>query len=97
MAAVSLLCRSLRLHLSFALFRRHDPSLFASSPLAASPVPSIPLGHGKTPRWSLLSLPFFASSNNISADDNLMRLIDSEIHCAQKWDTHNVCPNFTWE
>lgn len=71
MVVVSLLCRSLRLHLSFALFHRHGRSLFTSSPLAASPVPSIPLGHGKIPRWSLLSLRF--ASSNISADDNHKR------------------------
>ncbi|RWV78602.1 hypothetical protein BHE74_00058929 [Ensete ventricosum] len=110
MSAVSLLRRSLRLrlhphlHLSPALFRRHGRSLFTSSLLAASSDLSLSPSHGAIPRGlrlphSLL-FPRFASSN-VSGDENLKRVIDSEIQCAHESETHgrevDVPENFPFE
>ncbi|CAL9780383.1 unnamed protein product [Musa acuminata subsp. burmannicoides] len=104
MTAVSLLRRSLRLHLSPALFRRHGRSLFTSSPLAASSALALSPSHGAIPRGlrppSSPLFPRFASSN-ISGDENLKRVIDSEIQCARELDNHgqevDVPENFPFE
>ncbi|XP_008796210.1 uncharacterized protein At2g39795, mitochondrial-like [Phoenix dactylifera] len=87
--ASSLLCRTLRLSRSSSRFFGHCQPLFysslassrSSSPLIRSVVPQIL----RNPP-SLLSFRF--ASSKVSADENLKRVLDSEINCVLQSNTH---------
>ncbi|CAL9045835.1 uncharacterized protein At2g39795, mitochondrial [Musa acuminata AAA Group] len=89
--AASLLRRSLRVPISSAPFlRRGRPPWITSSLLAdSSPLSSLCRAagpRGLKPASSFLSLRF--ASSKVSGDENLKRVIDSEIQCERESDTH---------
>ncbi|XP_010927302.1 uncharacterized protein At2g39795, mitochondrial [Elaeis guineensis] len=88
--ASSLLRRTLRLSRSSSLFCRYRQPQFYSS-LASSRSSSSPLIRRAIPQSlrkppSLLSFRF--ASSKVSADENLKRILDSEIDCVLQSDTH---------
>ncbi|URE00028.1 Mitochondrial glycoprotein [Musa troglodytarum] len=97
--SASLLRRSLRVPISSAPFlRRGRPPWITSSLLAdsspLSPLSSAAAPQGLKPASSFLSLRF--ASSKVSGDENLRRVIDSEIQGERESDTHGQKKLLIW-